>query len=59
MWMIKSKETKFFGAFKIDGEYGKIMGKQYKNLKDRDHLVDLGVDGRLSKQILKKQDGRL
>jgi hypothetical protein len=37
----------------------KFMGNEYINLKDRDNLGDLGVDGRILKRILNKQDGRL
>jgi hypothetical protein len=32
---------------------------QWQSLKERGHLKDLGIDGRIIRQILKKPDGRM
>ena len=58
-WVMKSKRMNGQGTWSIWGEKWTAYRILVENLKERDHLQDLGIDGRiLIKRILKKQDER-
>jgi hypothetical protein len=54
----KIKDDEMEGVYREEDKC--ILGSGEKTCKDRDHLEDLRVDGKISlKSVLKKQDGRV
>jgi hypothetical protein len=59
IWKIKSKIMRWVGFVACMGGTEMRIAFWWRNLKERDYLVDIAVGGRIIlKYILKKEDGR-
>jgi hypothetical protein len=53
------KEGRIGGANRMHGTDEKCIKILVKNLKGKDHLQDLGVDGRIILKLIFKEDGKV